>query len=216
MELIHEKFGTIRAIDKGGTFWFCAKDICDALTVVNYRDAVSVMLDDDEMGVEIFDTPGGPQKMIIVNESGLYTLIFRSNKPRAREFRKWVTNEVLPTLRRTGRYEMPRVYPVQTDDPPLKWIKGILSVRVTWLIEQGCFSERLYKHLKHTGRLLVVKRACKNTPAMISLNSLPHDIKQRAIHAYANYRPQITKLELKGIDIGDVPVNTKELLTLKS
>jgi prophage antirepressor-like protein len=105
MELIHEKFGTLRMTEQDGMFWFCAKDVCDALELTNHRMAVQ-NLDEDEKGVNFFDTPGGPQEMLMVNESGLYALVMRSNKPRAREFRKWVTAEVLPTLRRTGRYEL--------------------------------------------------------------------------------------------------------------
>ncbi len=105
MELVHEKFGAIRAAEKDGTYWFCAKDVCDALELTNTSMAIQP-LDDDEKGIRIFYTPGGEQEMLAVNESGLYALILRSNKPRAREFRKWVTNEVLPSLRRTGKYEM--------------------------------------------------------------------------------------------------------------
>ncbi len=205
MELIHEKFGTIRAIERDATFWFCAKDVCDALDYEDHKVALR-KLDDDEKGAYILPSPGGPQEMLTVNESGLYALILRSNKPRAREFRKWVTNEVLPSLRRTGRYEMPRIYQVQIDDPPLKWVKGILAVRVRWLIEQGCFSEREYKYLKSQSRLNIVQRACHNRPAMVAFDSLPADIKQRASEAYSRYQPQITKLELKGIDLGDAPV----------
>jgi prophage antirepressor-like protein len=87
--------------------WFVAKDICEALTIEKYRDAVS-RLDDDERGSVVVDTLGGKQSMTAVNESGLYDLIFQSRKPEAKVFRKWVTGEVLPTLRKTGRYEMVR------------------------------------------------------------------------------------------------------------
>ena len=87
-----------------GELWFVAKDVCDALGISKYRDAIA-RLDDDEGGLVIVDTPGGKQKMTAVNESGLYALIFRSRKPAARRFRKWVTSEVLPAIRRTGRYE---------------------------------------------------------------------------------------------------------------
>ncbi len=85
--------------------WFVAKDICEALTIEKYRDAVS-RLDDDERGSVVVDTLGGKQSMTAVNESGLYDLIFQSRKPEAKVFRKWVTGEVLPTLRKTGRYEL--------------------------------------------------------------------------------------------------------------
>ena len=88
-----------------GEPWFVAKDVCDALTIGNSRDAIS-RLDDDEKGVSVVATPSGEQQMNIVNESGLYNLIFQSRKPEAKKFRKWVTNEVLPSIRKTGRYEI--------------------------------------------------------------------------------------------------------------
>jgi hypothetical protein len=75
--------------------------------IANARDALAKSLDDDEKGVENIYTPGGPQKMSVINESGLYTLILRSNKPAARPFRKWVTAEVLPAIRKTGSYRQP-------------------------------------------------------------------------------------------------------------
>ena len=81
-----------------GEAWFVAKDVCDALGIKNSRDAVFNVLDDDEKGVAKIYTLGGNQKMTVINESGVYNLIFRSNKPQARAFRKWVTSEVLPTI----------------------------------------------------------------------------------------------------------------------
>ena len=87
--------------------WFVAKDVCDALTIGNSRDAIA-RLDDDEKGVSVVPTPSGEQSMNLVNESGLYNLIFQSRKPEAKAFRKWVTSEVLPAIRRTGRYELKR------------------------------------------------------------------------------------------------------------
>lgn len=90
-----------------GEPWFVAKDVCDALTLENSRKATA-SLDDDEKRVSPIVTPSGTQQMTIVNESGLYNLIFQSRKAEARAFRKWVTGEVLPTIRRTGRYELKR------------------------------------------------------------------------------------------------------------
>jgi prophage antirepressor-like protein len=84
--------------------WFVAKDVCDCLELINSRKATSA-LDDDERGVSPIVTPSGKQEMTVVNESGLYNLIFQSRKPQARAFRKWVTSEVLPAIRKTGKYE---------------------------------------------------------------------------------------------------------------
>lgn len=86
--------------------YFCAKDVCDILYVKNSRKAL-VELDDDEKGVSLLVTPSGKQNMSVVNESGLYHLIFRSRKPQAKSFRKWVTSEVIPSIRRHGIYINP-------------------------------------------------------------------------------------------------------------
>lgn len=99
----------IRTILKDDEPWFVAADVCAALTISNPSDAIKG-LDDDERTT--LDNPEGragegAQSFNLISESGLYTLILRSRKPQARAFRRWVTHEVLPALRRTGRYEVP-------------------------------------------------------------------------------------------------------------
>ncbi len=83
-----------------------AADVCAALSIANSRDAVT-RLDEDEKGVATIDTLGGRQEMATVNESGLYSLILGSRKPEAKRFKKWVTSEVLPAIRKTGSYNGP-------------------------------------------------------------------------------------------------------------
>lgn len=95
----------VRAILIDNSPWFVANDVCAALDIKNPRHAISI-LDDDEKGVGKTDTLGGEQEMNIINESGLYTLILRSNKPQAKKFRKWVTSEVLPSIRKNGVYDI--------------------------------------------------------------------------------------------------------------
>lgn len=92
--------------DEKGQPWFVAADVCSVLGIGNPRQAMS-RLDDDEKGVISTDTPGGEQVMTTVNEPGLYNLVIGSRKPEARRFKRWVTHEVLPTIRRTGRYAIP-------------------------------------------------------------------------------------------------------------
>lgn len=92
--------------DAQGNPWFVAKDVCKVLEIEKYRDAVS-RLDDDERGSELVDTLGGPQEMSTISESGLYALVFRSRKPEAKAFSKWVRSEVLPAIRKTGKYDTP-------------------------------------------------------------------------------------------------------------
>lgn len=98
--------------DDQGNAWFVAADICAALTIGNSRMATD-RLDDDEKGVSSIDTPSGMQEMTIINESGLYSLILGSRKPEAKRFKKWVTSEVLPSIRKTGAYSMPKAAAAQ-------------------------------------------------------------------------------------------------------
>jgi BRO family, N-terminal domain len=96
----------LRMVNENGNVWFVAKDVCNALGIKNSRDAISVLDEDEVKGVGISDTLGkNTQTASAVNESGLYALIIRSNKPQAKKFRKWVTSEVLPQIRKTGKYE---------------------------------------------------------------------------------------------------------------
>ena len=93
----------VRTVQKDGTPWFVLKDVCGVLGVGNVSD-VYARLDTDEKGVGQIDTLGGRQSMNIISESGLYNVILRSDKPEAKPFRKWVTAEVLPAIRRSGGY----------------------------------------------------------------------------------------------------------------
>ena len=93
----------VRTVQKNGEPWFVLKDVCAILGISKYRDAAD-RLDPDEREPVRVDTLGGKQEMLCINESGLYNVILRSDKPEAKPFRKWVTSEVLPSIRRTGGY----------------------------------------------------------------------------------------------------------------
>ena len=103
----NETFGEIRTMtnEKGETF-FVGKDVAMALGYSNPLKALRVHVDDEDKGVTEMGTPGGTQKITFINESGLYSLILSSKLPQARAFKRWVTSEVLPAIRRTGRYEL--------------------------------------------------------------------------------------------------------------
>ena len=96
----------VRTVEMGGEPWFVLKDVCNILGISKYRDTAA-RLDADERGSVEVDTLGGTQQVIAVNESGLYHVILRSDKPEAAPFRKWVTSEVLPSIRKNGAYMTP-------------------------------------------------------------------------------------------------------------
>ncbi len=106
IEVFQRDDWTVRTLLVDGDPYFVLADVCEALSITNARDVVS-SLDLDEKGVGTVDTPGGPQRMTTVTEAGLYSVILRSRKPEARSFKRWLTHEVIPSIRRTGVYGQP-------------------------------------------------------------------------------------------------------------
>ena len=102
-----KEFGDVRALELNGAPWFVGKDVAEALGYgagKSLANAVSKHVDEEDKGVTEMMTPGGVQKVIIINESGLYSLVLSSKLPSAKKFKHWVTSEVLPTIRRHGAY----------------------------------------------------------------------------------------------------------------
>ena len=98
------EFGTIRTIERDGEPWFVGKDVAEVLGYSDTAQAIRKHTDDEEKGVVEMTTPGGRQPITIINESGLYSLILSSKLPTAKKFKRWVTAEVLPSIRKSGGY----------------------------------------------------------------------------------------------------------------
>ena len=102
----NEEFGDIRTVTIDNEPWFVGKDVAEALGYAEPRSAVSKKVEECDRGVAEMETPSGKQKMTTINESGLYALIFGSKLESAKRFKHWVTSEVLPSIRKTGGYDM--------------------------------------------------------------------------------------------------------------
>lgn len=100
----NSEFGSVRGVEINGEAWLVGKDVAEQLGYSNPQKAVRDHVDDEDKGVNELFTPGGKQDMIVINESGLYSLVLGSKLPNARRFKRWVTGEVLPAIRRTGGY----------------------------------------------------------------------------------------------------------------
>ena len=101
----NKEFGTVRTIVKDGEPWFVGKDVAEILGYAKARNAIARHVDDDDKNDAPFQgVLGGTQTVTIINESGLYSLILGSKLPKAKTFKRWVTSEVLPTIRKTGGY----------------------------------------------------------------------------------------------------------------
>jgi prophage antirepressor-like protein len=124
IELFRYGATDVRTVAIDGEPWFVAADVCAILEIGRVHDAVRG-LDDDEKGAESIRTLGGEQSVSVINEPGLYSLILRSRKPEAKAFKRWITHEVLPAIRRTGGY----VAPMTDDEKLVALAQGVLEMR---------------------------------------------------------------------------------------
>ncbi len=108
----------VRIVQKDGEPWWVLKDVCEVLGISKYRDTAARLEDDEREPIRV-DTLGGAQEMLCVNESGLYNVIIRSDKPEAKPFRKWITSEVLPSIRKHGAYMTPETLEAAILNPDL-------------------------------------------------------------------------------------------------
>lgn len=138
---------SVRALLVGGAPWFVATDVATALQYATAKD-MTRNLEDDEKGTHIVGTLGGSQRMTVINESGLFSAILRSRKPEAKRFKKWVTGEVLPSLRKHGSYSITDTTEVQQPVPMAEHIEA------DRIVSAG----RVFNTMFRTGRVIGMNR----------------------------------------------------------
>ncbi len=138
---------SVRVVMIGDEPWFVAADVCAAL---GCNTEQTRRLDDDEKGLHTVQTPGGDQQVTIINESGLYSLILTSRKPEAKKFKRWVTSEVLPAIRKTGRYEAEPPKP-GIPDPQWREILNLIHTIATHCHFSGRANEALHERIRWMG-----------------------------------------------------------------
>ncbi|MFK4841234.1 phage antirepressor [Lactococcus petauri] len=119
------EFGSVRTVMIDGAPYFVGKDVAGILGYSNSRKALADHVDEDDKGVTICDTLGGNQKLTVINESGFYSLVFSSKMPNAKKFTRWVTNEVLPSIRQKGIYATENFITKSIEDPA--WAISVLQ-----------------------------------------------------------------------------------------
>ena len=110
------EFGEVRTIVMDNEPFFVGKDVAEILGYTNPLKAIRDHVDEEDKGVNETFTPGGIQNLIVINESGLYSLILSSKLPKAKEFKRWVTSEILPTIRKHGAYMTTETTPISLSD----------------------------------------------------------------------------------------------------
>jgi len=170
---------SLRVVMQGEDPWWVATEVGSVLGLKGHGGQVVHSLDGDEKGVRTVDTPGGPQQLMCVSESGLYALIFKSRKPVAKRFRKWVTSEVLPALRKTGTYTTPEAMP---GEEGYTWLTTwALATRVGEI--RSTLENRVVKfglpHRHENGKLLV---ALEPLEAHLVANPIRTDVGRSAVN----------------------------------
>lgn len=158
------KNNQVRTVQIDNDAWFVGKDVATILGYSQTAKAVRDHVDEEDKGVSVLDTPGGQQRMTLINESGVYSLVFGSNLPNAKEFKRWVTKEVLPEIRRTGSYNVPEtpedklVLTMEVTNRTVKRVesieKDVNDLKNNVLLDNGSYavigrlvSKRVYEYL---------------------------------------------------------------------
>lgn len=118
----NDKFGTVRTVMQNGEPWFVLKDACAALNINNHKMAAQRLDKDEVSQTDLIDAMGRMQKTTVINESGLYSLTLRSDKPEAKEFKRWITHEVIPDIRKHGIYMTDNMITKVQQNPELIYI----------------------------------------------------------------------------------------------
>ena len=171
------EFGRVRVVECEGEPWFVAKDVCECLELTDVSKTISLM-DDDEKGTNSIRTPGGEQQMLVVSEPGLYSLILRSRKPEAKAFKRWVTHEILPSIRKTGHSGAP-----ETEDEILARALVIAEGRLGML--SHAVSE-LQEQIALDAPKVELAEAIMETEECVSINQFAKILKQRGLDIGAN------------------------------
>jgi len=167
----------VRTVERSGEIWFVAADVCKALEISNPRDATGRLDTDEKDDVGITDTIGREQTVNIISESGLYSLILTSRKKEAKRFKKWVTSEVLPAIRKTGSYSVQPEPKKQIEDKKPKYLNSPnyqLASEVAAKAAQAVFEAFMRegdKWLKNQRLLLSMQQANKYRPIVKPISS---------------------------------------------
>ena len=164
----------VRTVEMDGGIWFVAKDVADVLGLKNIRKVIRT-LDEDEKGVTKSYTLGGEQSMTVVSESGLYALIFRSNKPEAKVFNRWVRHEVLPQIRKNGMYLSDKAMEAFKNDPEA------FDLLMKKYIAEETENRKLKKQIADDSAYTTLGKVVLALPGSMTVQEAAHMLAQKGI-----------------------------------
>lgn len=180
-----------------GEPWFVAYDICKALDYKNTTDIIKKILDNDEYLTYQIDRAGQKRNVNIVNESGLYHLIFKSDRENAVAFRRWVTNEVLPQIRKTGKYSKRKQKRVQMNEDELRLFQ--LIDRHLIIGDVKYVSETLGKPRRSVSA--VKNRWYRNTEILQALVNKARENLEKGVQMSINYPEDLISKSIQSLDV---------------
>lgn len=170
----NSELGKVRVIEIDGQFWWVLRDVCLVLGLSSPHK-VAERLDEDEKGRSLIPTLGGTQEMAVINESGLYAVILRSDKPKAKSFRRWITSEVLPSIRKHGAYI--------TDEVLLKMLEDneFAEKLIQKLCDERSKNDALLDHIEKSASKIHYYDAVLQSPGAIPVSMIAQDYGLSAI-----------------------------------
>ena len=174
------EFGQMRTVEINGEIYFVGKDVAEILGYVETAKAIREHVDADDKGVSVLDTPGGKQEMVIINESGLYSLILSSKLPNAKNFKRWVTAEVLPAIRKHGAYMTPATIEniIANPDFGIELLMNLKSEREKRIAAEKTIEEQKPK--------VLFSEAVETSKTSILVGDLAKLLKQNGVEIGAN------------------------------
>jgi len=171
----NETFGSVRVFDKDGEPWFVGKDVAEILGYTDTSQAIKAHVDDDDKLTRQFDVSGQSRNMITINESGVYSLVFQSKMPKAKEFKRWVTAEVLPSIRKHGGYLTPAKIEEVLSNP------DTVIQLATQLKEERAKRQAAESALEEAKPAQIFAAAVTASPKAILIRGLANFLKQNGI-----------------------------------
>ena len=177
-------FGEVRTIKgENNTPWFVGNDVAKALGYKNFRDALSRHVDEEDKGVVKHDTLGGSQNLAIINESGLYSLVLSSKLPQAKAFKRWVTSEVLPAIRKDGGY-----IATKADDTPEEIMARALLIAKSTIDRLEQENKCLSLKAEHLDKVLLCDQCYTTTQIAKELDMSVHELYAKLIEKHILFR----------------------------
>ena len=193
-------FGEVRTIKgENNTPWFVGNDVAKALGYKNFRDALSRHVDEEDKGVVKHDTLGGSQNLAIINESGLYSLVLSSKLPQAKAFKRWVTSEVLPAIRKDGGY-----IATKADDTPEEIMARALLIAKSTIDRLEQENMKLSLKAEHLDKVLLCDQCYTTNQIANELGMSVHKLYARLLEmriVYQQSRQYLLHVDFAGLGL---------------